>query len=51
MKKIEKTESPKKTTFNYAPDSHKKFCERCYKHNGNGCPSTGKKHKSSTCQL
>ena len=50
MKKTDKQEIVKKTT-NYAPDSHRKFCTRCYKHNGEICPSTGRTGKSKTCQL
>lgn len=40
----------KRNTTNYAPDSHKKFCERCYKHNG-VCPMTGNKSRSTKCNV
>lgn len=51
MKKIDKQEQrTKKTTTNYAPDTHKAFCDRCFKHN-RCCPLTGKKTKSETCNV
>lgn len=50
MKKINKQDQPVKKTTNYAPDSHSKFCNRCYVHNA-GCPLTGKSHKSKTCNV
>ena len=39
-----------KGTTNFAPDSHKKFCERCYEYN-KMCPATGKATKSSSCNV
>lgn len=30
----------KKSTTNYAPDSHKEFCKRCFAHNGR-CTNPG----------
>lgn len=50
MKKNNKKDEIKNKSLNYPIDSHKKFCLRCFAHNG-GCPSTGSKRKSSTCQL
>lgn len=50
MKKTKEQENTKKSTFNYGPDSHKKFCERCYKHNGK-CVMTGTKFKSEHCSV
>lgn len=40
----------KNPTTNYAKDTHKAFCERCYKYNA-GCPATKSKHKSPNCTL
>ena len=37
-------------TTNYAKDTHKQFCERCFKHNG-FCPDTGDIRKSFACSL
>lgn len=37
-------------TTNYAPDTHKIFCERCYKYN-RGCPETKSHKKSKTCDV
>lgn len=39
----------KNATTNYPLGSHKKFCERCYKHHGK-CPITRKKPTKS-CKL
>ena len=42
-------------TTNYAKDTHKKFCERCYAFNGTEehgiCPETGDVRKSFACSL
>ena len=35
---------------NYRPDTHKKFCERCFSRN-RVCPSTGGKRKSEFCRV
>lgn len=40
----------KNPTTNYAKDSHKAFCERCFKHNGR-CPNTKTQHKDRKCGL
>lgn len=37
-------------TTNYAKDSHKAFCERCFKHNGR-CPNTKGQRKDPKCNL
>lgn len=45
-----KAENRPKNTTNYAPDSHRKFCLRCYTRNGR-CPATGTLRVSKTCDL
>lgn len=40
----------KNPTTNYAKDTHKAFCERCYAHN-KGCFNTGSKHKDGSCRI
>ena len=37
-------------THNYAKDTHKKFCERCFVYNG-FCPETGELRRSFACNL
>lgn len=37
-------------TTNYPKDSHKAFCERCFKYNG-GCPKTKGQSKDHRCNL
>lgn len=46
-----KAENRPKNTTNYAPDSHRKFCLRCYAKNGGRCPATGRIAMSRTCDL
>lgn len=51
MKKITE-KMGKKTTTNYPPDSHAKFCERCFRRYNNGiCPANGKAYPSKKCSL
>lgn len=47
---IESKRKQKNPTTNYAKDTHKAFCERCYRFNC-GCPSTKGKHKDPNCSL
>lgn len=49
-KVIEKKAVEVRNTTNYAMDSHKAFCKRCFKFH-KGCPSTGTKNKSESCKL
>lgn len=52
MKKIkdEPKRKQKNPTTNYAKDTHRKFCKRCFDYN-NGCPETESKRKSRVCSL
>ena len=40
----------KKPTTNYAKDTHRAFCDRCFSFNC-GCPATKSKRKDSKCSL
>lgn len=40
----------KNSTTNYPKDSHKAFCERCFKYNGR-CPNTESQRKDRRCSL
>lgn len=40
----------KNPTTNYAKDTHKEFCKRCFKHNC-GCPVTKRQCKAPNCSL
>jgi len=40
----------KNPTTNFAKDSHKAFCERCFKYNG-FCPDTETLRRSTVCSL
>ena len=51
VKSKSKVENRPKNTTNYAPDSHKKFCVRCYTYHGDRCPATGTRRPSKTCDL
>lgn len=46
-----KAENRAKNTTNYGPDSHRKFCARCYAQNGKRCPATNSARTSKTCDL
>lgn len=48
--KVIKEIKGKNPTTNYQQDTHKVFCERCYKHN-NGCPKTKTGCKDRSCSL
>ena len=52
MKQIkdEPKRKQKNPTTNYAKDTHKQFCERCFAYN-KGCPYTESQRKSNTCTL
>lgn len=52
MKQIkdEPKRKQKNPTTNYAKDTHKQFCERCFAYN-KGCPDTESQRKSNTCAL
>lgn len=41
----------KNPTTNAAPDTHKAFCKRCFKQNGNVCPMTGTAFKALGCSV
>ena len=40
----------KNPTTNYPKDTHKSFCERCFKFN-HGCPVTKRQYKDRSCSL
>ncbi len=48
--KFRETHKEREQTTNYAPDKHKKFCERCFLHNG-GCINTKSKKIDPNCNL
>jgi hypothetical protein len=50
IKQNEVKRGKKNPTTNYPKDSHKAFCERCFRHN-NGCPDTRSQRKNGACAL
>lgn len=50
MAKEEKKVSRVSTT-NYAKDSHREFCKRCFAHHDKKCPVTKSKKFSKSCNL
>ena len=47
---VENKAKQKNPTTNFAKDTHKAFCERCYAFN-KCCINTGTKRKDSSCRI